>query len=761
MENQIYYTAPANRFSEALPLGNGKLGAMVYGGTDKERISLNHDTLWSGKPRHITRPNAKAAYEAARQLVKEGKLGEATSLLEREFTADFGQSYLPLGSLCLELPTGAATDYCRRLNLENATAEVSYLQNGIRFSRVCFVSHPDGGLVLRLTADRPFACKITADSPLQSATTAHQSRLYLSGQAPSDISPVYAKGLTPTVYNGEGIRFLAVAGVRANGRTVTEDSAVRVEDATEILITLCAKTSYAGFDQLPNKPYYLPCEQAERALEEKDYDGLLARHISDHQALYNRVRLDLKQPTVALPTNERLQQLSESNDLGMAELTFNYGRYLAIASSRPESEATNLQGIWNEEIFPAWSSNYTVNINTQMNYWHVLPCDLAELQHPLVDLIRKISVTGTAVARDYYGAEGYCAHHNVDLWGLASPVGARRRGCLQYAFWNLSAGWLCRHLWEYYEYTLDIEFLRNTAYPLMRDAAKFYLSLLQWDGEHYLLTPSTSPENPFYLDNGDRCAVARYTTMSQTVVAELFGNLSRSAELLGIDNDFIREIREKLPHLLIFKLGSKEQLLEFDSEKQLLDVHHRHLSHLYGLYPGEQITLESTPALADACRASLEMRGDAGPGWSVAWKSCLWAKLKDGDRALRVLLREFLRPANEESRVSGFYPNLFSAYPPFQIDGNFGFCAGILQMLLQCEDGKLRLLPALPKVFENGSVEGLKAKGNVRVDMAWESGKLTFCRLQSPVEQDVTVAAAYGVQTVHLLPNVALTLPLS
>ncbi|MBE6633161.1 MAG: glycoside hydrolase family 95 protein [Ruminococcaceae bacterium] len=761
MENLLHYKTPANCFSEALPLGNGRLGAMVYGGIERERISLNHDTLWSGKPRRIIRPNAKAAYEAARQLVAEGRLSEATSLLERDFTADFGQSYLPLGSLCLELPAGAATDYSRLLNLETATAEVSYLQNGVRFSRVCFVSHPDGGVVLRVTADRPFSCRLTASSPLQSAVTAHQSRLYLSGQAPSDISPVYAKGSVPTVYDGEGIRFVAVANVRSNGRTVTEESAVRVEEATELLVTLCIETSYAGFDQAPSKPYYRPCEQAAITLSEKDYSSLLKRHIADHQALYSRVKLDLGQPNVSRPTNERLQGISETEDMGLVELLFNYGRYLAIASSRPGSEATTLQGIWNEEVFPAWSSNYTVNINTQMNYWHVLACDLAELQLPLAELIRKISKTGAAAARDYYGAEGYCAHHNVDLWGLASPVGAGRKGCLQYAFWNLSAGWLCRHLWEYYEYTLDLDFLRDTAYPLMRDAAKFYLSLLRWDGEHYLLTPSTSPENPFYLDNGDRCALARYTTMSQTVVAELFGNVSRSAELLGINDDLICELREKLPHLLIFRLGSKEQLLEFDSEKQLLDIHHRHLSHLYGLYPGEAITSESTPALADACRASLELRGDAGPGWSVTWKSCLWAKLKDGDRALQVLLREFLRPADEKTKASGFYPNLFSAYPPFQIDGNFGFCAGILQMLLQWEDGKLRLLPALPKAFANGSVEGLKAKGNVRVDMTWKNGRLTLYRLQSPVEQDVTVATANGVQAVHLLPNEALTVQLS
>jgi len=757
MENKLKYSSPATCFEEALPLGNGSLGAMVYGKYDKERISLNHDTLWSGKPKIVKRECAYPAYMKAQRLTHEGRLEEASELLVRDFTSDFSQTYMPLGNLYIESKNeGEVTEYYRELDLESACVSVRYTQGDVKFEREYFVSHPDGCMVIKLTSDKPCDYELTADSILKHGVTAYENRIYLTGEAPSGMPATDYPKTAPIAYDGDGVKFAAIASVITDGKTDFNSSTLCVSGATEAVVFVCIETSFLSFDSLPTKEYYYPCEERVKAVSALSYPELLARHIEDYSGLYSRVRLDLGFPCSDKYTDERIKAEDKDGDLGLAELLFNFGRYLIIASSRKGSEATNLQGIWNEKFLPAWQSNYTVNINTEMNYWPVLMCNLAGLDFPLFDMIKKISVTGADTAKEFYRANGYCAHHNVDIWGHSAPVGLQRPRSVQWAFWNMSAGWLCRHLWEHYEYTLDKDFLRDTAYPLMKGAAEFYLSVLIRDGDNYVISPTTSPENSYYLENGTRISLARSTTMSQAICADLFSNLLKASALLGICDAFTQELKEKLPLLNVYKIGSRGQLLEYDREYKEFDEKHRHNSHLYGLYPGEEITVEGTPDLAEACRRTLEIRGDVSSGWAMSWRVCLWAKLKDGNRAL-TLLKNQLRFASPQKKSvwsgSGSYVNLFDAHPPFQIDGNFGVCAGIALMLLQCEDRKIRILPALPDEFWNGSVKGLKAKGDITVNIEWKDGHLKAFSLTSPHTQDACVSTEYGDINANLSAN--------
>ncbi len=754
MENTLRYAQPATCFEEALPLGNGHIGAMVYGGWGTDRISLNHDTLWSGKPRRISRPDAPDAYQKSRQLLREDRYAEAEALLERDFTADWSQAYLPLGNLYIECShTGPLEDYSRRLELDTAVAAVGYTQGGVRFERTCFISYPDNCLVLHITSDKAADYIFRADSQLKSAVTVWENRLYLTGECPSCVPPVYARKDLPVVYDGEGIKFAAIGAVHTDGTVSTDRDSLTVGGATELTFVLCIETSFAGFDALPTKPCYYPCEARLLAIETKSYSALYNRHTQDHLALYGRVQADFGFPSSLRMTDERLKAENKEEDLGLVELLYNYGRYLIIAASREGTQATNLQGIWNEQFFAPWSSNYTLNINTQMNYWPVLMNNLAGLDLPVIDLTQKLRSTGTAAAADFYGARGWCAHHNADLWGHAVPVGMQGKGCLRYAFWNMSPGWLCRHGWEHYEYTLDTEYLRQTAYPLMKEAAQFYLDILVEENGHHIITPTTSPENSFLHPRDGRIGLARSSTMTQAILMDLFTNLSRAAEVLGVDDPLIDKVRRILPTLNTYAIGSEGQLLEFDPEYPEHDIHHRHLSHLYGLYPGESITTAGTPALAQACRISMERRGDISTGWAMGWRVCLWAKLKDGDRALK-LVKDQLRcmdPANQDCSFSGgTYPNLLDAHPPFQIDGNFGVCAGITLLFLQCEDERLRILPALPRQFRNGYIRGLKAKGDITVDITWQDGRLKQYQLTASRDCTVTVATPDGEHTLRL-----------
>ncbi len=739
METKLWYTQQANLFEEALPIGNGSLGAMVYGGTKKEKLSLNLDTLWSGKQQDYISENAPEVYKQAQQLMLEGKVSEAEDLMVNRFNNMWSAYYLPMANLYIESDQQDSTGYRRELDLASAIA-TTQIAGAVREA---FVSFPHKCLVIRETDSQKTNYTIRLDSQLQYQIRPEGDMLILSGRCPAEGGSRWPdSGYEPFIYTeDDGITFTLALKIITDGQINASDDVLTVQNASDLLILAAAESSYTGHGLPYDETHEAKCLAILEAAASAGFDALRSAHIEDHTALYNRVCLNLHAEETDLPTDERLAR--EEKDKGLVELLFNYGRYLTIASSRPGSQATNLQGIWNEHLVAPWRANYTVNINTEMNYWPTLMCGLTECTQPLIGLIRKISETGRAAAQNYYGAEGFTSHHNVDLWGHASPVGGRDNPSSNlYANWCMSSGWLCAHLFWQYEYTLDKDFLRSTAYPIMKEAAKFYLSVMIEDNGELILCPSSSPENAYIGDDGKTHALTKKATMSQAIIFELFTNCITSSEILGIDADFSARLRAALEKIHPHAIGADGRLREWDKDYEDAEVHHRHVSHLYGLFPGEQITCETTPALAEACKKTLEVRGDAGTGWSLGWKVNLWAKLKDGDRTLKLVhdqLTLVRSNVTEYRGKGGTYPNMLDAHPPFQIDGNFGVTSGIAQMFVQHENGKIHILPALPTSFADGELRGLRTKGNVTVSITWKGGKAEKVTLLSPIPQIVQV----------------------
>ena len=739
METKLWYTQQANLFEEALPIGNGTLGAMVYGGTHTEKLSLNLDTLWSGKQQDYVSENAPAVYKQAQQLMLEGKVSEAEDLMVNKFNNMWSAYYLPMANLYIESDRADATGYRRELDLSSAIATTRTADA----VREAFVSFPHKCLVIRESGAEKAGYIIRLDSQLQYQLRPEGDMLILSGRCPAEGGSRWKdSGYEPFIYTeDEGITFTLALKIITDGKVTTADDALTVQNASELTILAAAESSYAGHGQPYDETHEVKCRQLLDRAASAGFSALRAAHIEDHAALYNRVCLDLHAEACDLPTDKRLAR--EEKDKGLVEILFNYGRYLTIASSRPGSQATNLQGIWNEHLVAPWRANYTVNINTEMNYWPTLMCGLTECTQPLVAFIQKIAQTGRSAAQNYYGAEGFTSHHNVDLWGHASPVGGRDNPSSNlYANWCLSSGWLCAHLFWQYEYTLDEDFLRSTAYPIMKEAAKFYLSVMIEDNGELILCPSSSPENAYYGDDGKKHALTKKATMSQAIIYELLTNCLKSCRILGIDADFAARLQAALDKIHPHAIGADGRLLEWDKDYEDAEVHHRHVSHLYGLFPGEQITCEATPELAEACKKTLEVRGDAGTGWSLGWKVNLWAKLKDGDRTLKLVHDQLTYVSSTETKYAGMggtYPNMLDAHPPFQIDGNFGVTSGIAQMFMQHENGKILILPALPSSFADGEIRGLHTKGNVTVSIRWKGGKAEKVTLVSPFTQVVQV----------------------
>lgn len=764
--NTLWYSKPATYFEESLVLGNGKMGASVFGGVTTDQIYLNDATLWSGEPVNPNmNPEAYKHIPAIREALSNENYKLADSL-QRNLQGSFSQSYAPLGTLFLNFKhNGIPKDYDRELSLENAVSSVRYQVDGATYTREYFISHPDNIMMIKLSTSKKGGLNfsLNLESQLKTKTNTETNTLQISGYAPYHTEPSYRGDIPNAVlFDGNrGTRFSSLFKILSkDGKIKETTNSLELANGTEAVIYVSIATSFNGFDKNPATEGLDNVLLAAEALEnasKKSYEKIKENHFKDYQGYFNRLQLNLGETTAPnLPTDERLRRYSEGKeDKNLEVLYFQFGRYLMIASSRTKGVPANLQGIWNPYIRPPWSSNYTININLQENYWLVETANLSEMHTPLLTFIDNIAKTGEITAKTFFGVdEGWAACHNSDIWAMSNPVGDFGQGDPVWANWYFGGTWLSTHLWEHFLFTQDSTFLNEKAYPLMKGAAQFALGWLVSDKNGKLVTsPSTSPENQFITPDGYKGSTLYGSTTDLAIIRENFAQTIEAARILNIDTDFSKELQDALSRLYPYQIGKAGHLQEWYYDWEDVDPKHRHQSHLFGLFPGNHITPDITPELANASKKTLEIKGDETTGWSKGWRINLWARLWDGNRAYK-MYRELLHYVEPDglklnySNSGGTYPNLFDAHPPFQIDGNFGGAAAVIEMLMQSTASEIRILPALPEVWATGFIRGIRARGGFEVDMEWKDHKLTKLTISS--EKGGETVLKYGEQQKQL-----------